>query len=194
MEVKLTNSDALIIVDVQNDFLPGGRLAIPGSDQIVPVLNQYIAFFSSYHLPIFASRDWHPVNHCSFQPQGGLWPVHCVAGSHGAAFPSNLSIPTGTHIISKATSQNTEAYSAFSGTQLYTLLQTLHIKRIFLSGLATEYCVFNTVKDALRYRFKTIVLEDAICAVDRQPDDGQQAIAEMKQNDVLFIHYKDLAI
>ncbi len=114
MVVKLTDSDALMIIDVQNDFLPGGSLPVPGGDRILPVLNRYIAVFSAHGLPIFASRDWHPPDHCSFETQGGHWSVHCVADSRGAAFPADLKLPDRTCMISKAVQPGREAYSAFS--------------------------------------------------------------------------------
>lgn len=194
MQIKLTDKDVLIIVDVQNDFLPGGRLAVSGGDQIIPALNQYIGVFSAKRLLICVSRDWHPVNHCSFIPYGGRWPVHCVAGSSGARFPKNLELPPDVHIISKATLPDKEAYSAFSETQLYPLLQAFHIERVFLGGLATEFCVLNTVKDAIQNRFTAFVLEDAICAINQQPGDGLQAIADMKHHGARFICFKEIVI
>lgn len=192
MNIKLTPGDALIIVDVQNDFLAGGSLAVAEGNAVVPVLNRYITCFRAHQLPVLATRDWHSPDHCSFQLQGGLWPPHCIAGSIGAAFPSNLELPAGTTIISKATTQGKDAYSAFTDTQLNALLQSSGIHRLFIGGLATEYCVMNTVKDALRYHYTTFVLKDAVCAINRQPEEGLCALAEMKYLGAIPIHYQEL--
>jgi nicotinamidase/pyrazinamidase len=165
-KIDLKAGDALIVVDVQNDFLPGGNLAVPAGNEIIPVLNRYIALFHARGLPIFATRDWHPPDHCSFQRQGGPWPPHCIAATAGAAFPVNLQLPNGTHVISKATMRDMDAYSGFDDTQLDALLRSVGILRVFIGGLAAEYCVLNTVKDALRYGYVTFVLEDAVRAID----------------------------
>src|SRR5688500_7820901 len=111
MKADLATGDALILVDVQNDFLPGGSLAVPNGDEIIPILNRYLTLFHARGLPIFATRDWHPPDHCSFAQQGGPWPPHCVAGTPGAAFPRSLELSPGTHIISKATNREKDAYS-----------------------------------------------------------------------------------
>lgn len=181
------------MVDMQNDFLPGGSLAVTGGGDIIPQLNRYLAYFAAHRLPVVATRDWHPPDHCSFQPQGGPWPPHCIAGSDGAAFHSGLELPIATHIVSKATARESDAYSAFSGTQLDELLQSLHIQRVFVGGLATEYCVFNTVKDALQLRYITFVLEDAIHAIEQQSGNGQRALQEMIRLGAKSIHYEELA-
>ena len=188
-----SSGDALIVVDMQNDFFPGGRLAAAGGNEIIRVLNRYLAYFAAHQLPVFATRDWHPLSHCSFQSQGGPWPPHCIAGSDGAALLPDLKLPANVHIISKATSQETDAYSGFTGTQLNELLQSLHIHRVFISGIATEYCVLNTVKDALRLQYITFVLIDAICAINQQPEDGQRALEEMIRLGARPIHYQELA-
>ncbi len=188
-----SSGDALIVVDMQNDFFPGGRLAAAGGNEIIRVLNRYLAYFAAHQLPVFATRDWHPLSHCSFQSQGGPWPPHCIAGSDGAALHPDLKLPANAHIISKATSQETDAYSGFTGTQLNELLQSLHIHRVFISGIATEYCVLNTVKDALRLQYITFVLIDAICAINQQPEEGQRALEEMIRLGARPIHYQELA-
>jgi nicotinate phosphoribosyltransferase len=170
--------DALLVVDVQNDFLPGGSLAVPQGDDVVPALNLYCAAFRTRNLPIFASRDWHPSNHCSFADQGGPWPPHCVAETDGAQFASGLDLSE-TVIISKATEPESDAYSAFENTDLDARLKQAHIKRLFVGGLATDYCVLNTVRDAIRLNYSVVLLEDAIRAVNLQVDDGSKAIKEM---------------
>lgn len=177
--IRLQAGDALLVVDVQNDFLPGGALAVPEGDQIIPVLRDYLAKFESRGRPIYASRDWHPPNHCSFREQGGIWPVHCVAGTPGAEPPPTLPLPASTVIIRKGTSPEKDAYSAFQDTPLDKHLREAGIQRLFVGGLATDYCVLNTVKDAVAHGYKVVLLTDAIRAVNLQPDDGQKAEAEM---------------
>jgi nicotinamidase/pyrazinamidase len=172
-------NDALVIVDVQNDFLPGGTLAVPAGDEVIPVLNRTIDLFAHLSLPIFATRDWHPANHCSFTPQGGIWPPHCIAGSRGAEFPASLRLPDTALIQSKATTPEQDAYSGFEGTDLASLLRSRGIQRLFVGGLATDYCVLNTVLDALKQGFKVVLLEDAIRAVELRAGDGRKAIDEM---------------
>ena len=173
--------DALVIVDVQNDFLPGGSLAVPGGDEVVPILNAAIAEFARQGLPIYATRDWHPADHCSFKNQGGPWPPHCVAGTPGAAFAPGLQLPAAAHIISKATTAGRDAYSGLAGTELDRLLREAGIARIVIGGLATDYCVLNTVRDARRAGYQVVLLLNAIRAVDLHPGDGDKAIAEMRQ-------------
>ena len=191
MIATLDSEDALILVDVQNDFLPGGGLAVPMGDQVIPILNRYIALFHIHGLRIFASRDWHPRDHSSFLEQGGQWPPHCIATTPGAAFPRSLELPSGTQIISKATNRGKDAYSGFDDTELDTLLKSSGICRVFIGGVATEYCVLNTVKDALRYDYATFVLEDAIRAIN--PEDGRHALEEMVHLGAIPIHFESLA-
>lgn len=191
MKADLAGGDALIIVDVQNDFLPGGSLPVPLGNEVIPGLNRYIAAFLFRQLPIFATRDWHPPDHCSFQQQGGPWPPHCVAQTAGAAFPANLEIPCDTHIISKATSREKDAYSGFFETELNAVLQSAGISRLFIGGLATEYCVLNTVKDALTYRYTTFVLRDAVRGID--VNSSRSALEEMAHLGANLIDFEALA-
>lgn len=193
MVTRPVSGDTLMIVDLQNDFLAGGNLEIAGATALIPVLNRYIACFQTHRLPVIATRDWHPPDHCSFIEQGGLWPPHCIAGSAGAAFHADLALPADTHIISKATSRGADAYSGFCGTGLHELLQSLHIRRIFIGGVATEYCIRETVADALRLGYAMIVLEDAIQAINRQPHDSQQAIGDMIAHGAELIQFQALA-
>jgi len=179
LAVRLQPGDALLVADIQNDFLPGGALGVPRGDEIVPVLMRYISSFQSRGLPIFATRDWHPPDHCSFQEQGGIWPTHCVAGSPGAEPPPNFQLPPSTVIIHKATARDKEAYSAFQDTPLDDRLQAAGVRRLFVGGLTTEYCVLNTVKDAVAHGYSVFVLSDAIRPVNLKADDGRKAEEEM---------------
>lgn len=189
----LRAGDALLVADVQNDFLPGGALGVLHGDEIVPVLNRYAAAFYARGLPIFASRDWHPADHCSFREQGGIWPTHCVAGSKGAEFHPDCHLPPGTVVISKATDPRKEAYSAFEGTTLDECLREAGVRRLFLGGLATDYCVLNTVRDAVQHGYAVVLLVDGIRAVNLHPDDGRKAEEEMLRLGAVPIRYEDLA-
>ncbi|HTX24023.1 MAG TPA: nicotinamidase [Steroidobacteraceae bacterium] len=171
--------DALIIVDVQNDFLPGGALSVSTGDEIIASLNHCIAAFERRRLPIFATRDWHPPDHCSFRQQGGPWPPHCIAGTEGAQFAARLQLPPDARVVSKATRPEADAYSGFQGTDLAEQLQRLDCRRAFIGGLATDYCVRATALDALAAGFEAVVLTDAVRAVEVRPGDGARALAEM---------------
>lgn len=193
MDVKLESGDALMIVDVQNDFLPGGSLAVPGGDAVVPVLNRYIAAFSAKVLPIYATRCWHPSNHCSFREQGGPWPPHCIADTPGARFSGELKLPPSAKVISKATLPDQDAYSGFQGTELDALLRVQGVRRVLVGGLATDYCVLNTAKDARALGYTVLLLKDAIRAVNVKPDDGPKAEQEMQRLGATPITVQNLA-
>lgn len=175
----LQPGDALLVTDVQNDFLSGGSLAVTDGDEVVPVLNRYIDIFVTRNLPVFATRDWHPAHHCSFRAQGGPWPPHCIAGTHGAEFAAALRLPLSAVIISKATTPEHDAYSSFLRTDMDRQLRDAGIRRIFIGGLTTDYCVLNTTRDALQLGYQVFVLIDAIRAVDVHHGDGQRAVEEM---------------
>lgn len=185
--------DALLIIDFQNDFLPGGCLGVSGGDAAVHVLNRYIASFHGRGLPVIVTRDWHPPNHCSFEVRGGVWPPHCIAGTHGAAFPSNLRLPCDSIIISKATTSEQEAYSGFESTDLCARLRDLGVRRLFVSGVGTEYSVYLTVRDALRLGFRIVVLEDAVCAVDLAAGDGERALENMRRLGAQLVRLEAIA-
>lgn len=178
-DFTLKKGDALLIVDVQNDFLPGGSLAVRGGGNIIAPFNQYIEAAQVKGLPIFATRDWHPPNHCSFKEQGGPWPPHCVVDSKGAEFSSELSLPPSAVVISKGMEVEKDAYSGFEETDLDERLRSAHIRRVWIGGLATDYCVLNTVRDAIKHGYEVLLFQDAIAAVNVQPEDGEKAIEEM---------------
>ncbi len=177
--LKPERGDALIVADVQSDFLPGGALGVPKGGEVIAPINRCARVFEREHLPVFATRDWHPFDHCSFRQQGGPWPAHCIAGTSGAEFARELQLPAGTQIISKATRREAEAYSAFEGTDLAQRLRDAGCRRVFVAGLTTDYCVRATALDARAAGYEVVVLEDAVRAVDVHPGDGKRALAEM---------------
>jgi nicotinamidase/pyrazinamidase len=191
--IRLGDGDALIIVDVQNDFLPGGSLALTEGEEIIPVLNGYIEAFNKRGLPVVATRDWHPRDHCSFESEGGPWPPHCIAGTIGAAFASTLNLPRDTFIVSKAQDKAHEVYSGFDGTELDALLQGRGVLRLWIGGLATDYCVLNTVKDALTLGYSVCLLTDAVRAVEALPGDGARAVLEMTELGARRVTLADVA-
>jgi nicotinamidase/pyrazinamidase len=172
--------DALLVVDLQNDFLSGGALGIEGGDATIPVANRLMAAFAARGLPVVLSRDWHPADHCSFRDRGGPWPVHCVAGTAGAEFTPALRAPRDAIVVSKASRPDREAYSALDGTGLMAALQARQVTRLWICGLATDYCVRATTLDARRAGLDVVVVEDGVCAVEAAPGDGARALAEMQ--------------
>lgn len=179
MPMRLEAGDALVVVDVQRDFV-SGSLAVPGAAAILPAVNRCVRAFQRAGLPIVATRDWHPGGHCSFVDEGGPWPAHCIAGTLGAGFDERVTIPVTALIVSKGTAAARDAYSAFEGTLLDLRLRALHVRRLFVCGLATDYCVLHTVLDARRLGYDVCVVLEAIAAVDVHPEDGAKAIAAMR--------------
>jgi nicotinamidase/pyrazinamidase len=177
---QLSGNDALIIVDVQNDFCPGGALAVDKGDQVVPVLNRWIQAAEEAGAPIVASRDWHPHNHISFKEQGGPWPRHCVQNTPGALFHPGLNLPARIRLVSKATESDQESYSALGGTGLAEELKRGGIRRLWVGGLALDFCVRATVLDALREGFEVHLIKEATRAVNVHPGDGERAVREMQ--------------
>jgi nicotinamidase-related amidase len=173
--------DALVVVDVQRDFLPGGALAVPHGDEVLEPLNRYLALFAAAGLPVFATRDWHPPTHCSFIAQGGSWPPHCVMNTPGAEFSPLLQLPGDVEIISKASDPDRDSYSDFGEPTFETRLRELRVNRLWIGGLATEYCVLSTVRDAIQRGFRVLLLTDAVGSLDVHPGDGARAIAEMQR-------------
>ena len=182
----MPSKDALILVDVQNDFCAGGSLAVKDADQIVPVLNRYLDQFSKAGAPIFATRDWHPEKTTHFNSGGGPWPPHCIQGSRGAEFHPDLKLPADTVIVSAGMGPDEDGYSGFLGVDdrgvtLVDLLRQRGVERIFVGGLATDYCVKHTVLDGLKEGFKVVLLTDSTRGVNLNPGDSERAIAEMAQ-------------
>lgn len=180
----MVTGDALVLIDVQKDFCRGGGLAVPEGDQVVPVLNRYIQIFKAAHLPVFATRDWHPEKTKHFKTYGGVWPVHCVKGTPGAEFHPDLALFEEVVIVSSGTAPDEDGFSGFEardagGSLLADLLHEKGVNRIFVGGLATDYCVRATVLDGLKQGFNVVLIKDAIRGVDLKPSDSQRAVEEM---------------
>lgn len=178
MPVEIDKHTALVVVDVQNDFCPGGALEVREGDKVVPILNKYIEKFRKAGAHIIFTRDWHPPDHSSFKAQGGPWPPHCIQNTEGAKFHPNLTKPREDEIISKANKKD-EAYSFFQGTDLALSLHQRGIKRLLVGGLATDYCVKETVLDGLKNGFEVYHLDDASRGVNVKPEDSERALKEM---------------
>lgn len=188
--MKVLGSDALIIVDVQNDFCPGGALPVPGGDGVVPVINKIMERFR--HL-VF-TRDWHPPDHCSFSDtpeyRDGSWPAHCVQHSPGAEFHGDLRVPLDACFIDKDVGADQESYSAFMGTNLSGELRQRKISRVFVTGLATDYCVQFTALDARKEGLDTVLILDACRSIAE--DTEQAALNAMQAAGVTIIRSGDL--
>jgi nicotinamidase/pyrazinamidase len=191
LEIEIDKQTALVVVDIQNDFCPGGALPVDDGDKVVPILNKYIERFRKAGAPILFTRDWHPPDHSSFKAQGGTWPMHCVQNSEGARFHPDLYIPPEGEIVSKA-DKTDEAYSFFKGIDLAQKLKERGIKRLLIGGLATDYCVKETVLDGLKYGFEVFHLDDASRGVNVNPDDSERALQEMVAMGAKGIRLQDL--
>jgi nicotinamidase/pyrazinamidase len=177
VSVALGPDDALIVVDVQHDFLPGGALAVATGDRIFAPIDALAPRFRR----VYATRDWHPLDHSSYAQHGGPWPVHCVAGTRGAAFDSRLDMQKIDTVIDKGVHRATDGYSGFAATELASDLRMHGVKRVFVCGLATDYCVKATALDAHAAGFATVVVSDASAAVNVQPDDETRALDELRR-------------
>ena len=171
-------ADALLIVDFQNDFTPGGALGVEGGDEIAARVNE-LAASGGFDL-VVASRDWHPPHHSSFEEQGGIWPVHCVQGTEGAELHPSLDLGNVDLVFDKGQAQDTDGYSNFETPALHEILRERGIGRLTVAGLATDYCVKDSVLDARKLGYEVDVEGDAIRAVDREPGDGERAIEAMR--------------
>lgn len=190
--MRLGAGDALILVDVQRDFMPGGSLAVNDADRVLAPINRCIALFSQLGLPIYASRDWHPKQHCSFREQGGPWPSHCVAGSEGAEFALGLHLPGHAVIVSKATRPVPDASSAFDGSGLAGVLRSARVNRLFVAGVAADHGLQQTVTDGLAEALVVVVLRDAIAQPEHRAGDLERGLARMRWLGAGFIDSQDL--
>ena len=177
--------DALLLVDPQNDFCPGGSLPVPNGDAVMPVLNAWAAAADAAGIPIFVSRDWHPPRTTHFKEFGGVWPPHCVQGTRGAEFHPDLRLPPSATIVSKGMGETEDAYSAFQARDdqdrpLAALLRERGVQQLYVMGLATDYCVKASTLGGLEEGLRVTVVADGMRAVDLQPTDGEQAIAAMR--------------
>jgi nicotinamidase/pyrazinamidase len=170
---------ALIVVDIQRDFCPGGALPVTDGDKIIPAVNELVRAFEKAKLPIFFTRDWHPKNHMSFEANGGQWPPHCIRNTPGASFHPSLAVPREAEVIDKGMLQAEDAYSGFAGTDLAHKLRSLHVKQIYVAGLATDYCVKKTVVDGTVEGFETYVVSDCVKGVNLKPTDSASAFRAM---------------
>jgi nicotinamidase/pyrazinamidase len=194
----MSRRPALLVVDVQNDFCPGGALAVPEGDRIIPRVNRTIELFARRGLPILATRDWHPRVTKHFKEFGGAWPPHCIEGTKGARFHPDLRMPAGSVILSKGMDPEQDSYSGFQayngqGRDLESVVRDLGVDEIFLCGLATDYCVRATALDATRRGLRIRVLSDAIRGVDLKPGDSESAIREMRAAGVPFVESRGVA-
>ena len=181
MTNDLQNS-ALILVDIQNDFCPGGALAVEEGDQIVEVVNRLMPLFPL----VISTQDWHPARHISFKAQGGPWPPHCVQFTRGAELHPALNTQPIAHYLRKAASPGKDDYSEFEGKDdqgrsLDQVLRSQDVKRIFAVGLATDYCVLATVLDGLKLGYEVVAVTDAMRAVNVEPEDGDKALRQMAE-------------
>lgn len=177
---------ALLVVDVQNDFCEGGALGAHGNDKVVPVLNPLMESFDL----VVASKDWHPEDSVHFEK----WPVHCVRETEGAEFHPDLDTGRINKLVLKGTNDRDDGYSAFEADtdDLKSYFKERNVTKIYVAGLTTDYCVKNTVLDAIDNGFETVVINDAISAVDLNPGDGEKAVREMKEKGATFVHSKDV--
>jgi nicotinamidase/pyrazinamidase len=186
---EIRPGDALVIVDVQHDFLPGGALGVGEGERIFDPIDELAPRFPR----VYATRDWHPADHSSYAQYGGPWPVHCVAGSHGAAFDPRLNLENVDVVVDKGTDRETDGYSGFAATSLESDLREHGVKRVFVCGLATDYCVKATALDAKAAGFDVVVIEDAAAAVNVQPGDEDRALHELRESGVAVARSSDVA-
>jgi nicotinamidase/pyrazinamidase len=182
----------LLVVDVQNDFCPGGALGVPDGDAIIPLVNRAIELFDRRGLPILATRDWHPRETKHFKEYGGAWPPHCIQRTRGARFHPDLRLPSRAVVLSKGMDPEQDSYSAFqasskSGRDLESHLRDLQADELVMCGLATDYCVRASTLEGLRRGFRVIVLGDAIRGVDLKPGDSEIALREMRAAGARFV-------
>jgi nicotinamidase/pyrazinamidase len=186
---------ALIVVDIQNDFCPGGALAVPEGDEVVEVVNSLMSVFPF----VVATQDWHPTNHISFKEQGGIWPPHCIQNTHGAELHPALNQKAINLYFHKAINASQDSYSGFEGIDangrlLEDALKAEHIHTVYITGLATDYCVKETALDALKKGFEVFLVTNAIRAVNVNKGDGEKALQELQQSGAYVINSDELII
>lgn len=184
MKNRVQSGDALLIVDAQVDFFPQGALPVKNGDKIVPIVNEWIQACQEKNIPIFASRDWHPADHCSFKRLGGLWPDHCVQDTHGAQIHPSIQMPKEAIIINKADTPDVETYSAFEGrtkdgSTLDTLLRQQKIHRLWIVGLALDYCVVSTALAAISHGYETHLIPEGTRAISQET--GDEALNSLQE-------------
>ena len=192
-------NSALVIVDVQNDFCPGGALEVYNADEIILVINRYMELFRGKGLPIIASRDWHPRETKHFEKYGGIWPEHCVQRSFGAMFRAGLLLPPDTMVFSKGMDPERDDYSALqarkdTGTSMTDFLKKVGIRELYICGLATDYCVRQTALEGLHLGFSITVLVDAVRGVELNPGDSKRALDELEAAGAVLMVVEDLFI
>lgn len=189
MSLTVGPDDALIVVDVQHDFLPGGALAVASGERIFAPIDALAPRFRR----VYATRDWHPPDHSSYAAYGGPWPVHCVAGTRGAAFDARLDVRKIDAVIDKGVDRATDGYSGFAATSLASDLRVHGVRRVFVCGLATDYCVKATALDAHAAGFATVVIADASAAVNVQPGDEARALAELRAAGIDVVQSEEIS-
>jgi nicotinamidase/pyrazinamidase len=194
----MARKPALLVVDLQNDFCPGGALPVPEGDTIVPRVDRVVQLFHRRGLPVLATRDWHPAVTKHFKEFGGAWPAHCIQGTKGARFHPKMKLPRDAVILSKGMDPEQDSYSGFQalspqGRDLESVVRDLAIDELYVCGLATDYCVRATVLDGTRRGIRVCVLADAIKGVDVRPGDSETAIAEMRSANVPFLETRGIA-
>lgn len=185
---------ALLLIDLQNDYFPGGALGIPEADALIPIMNAYIRHFSRNGWPILATRDWHPANHSSFHEQQGPLPLHCVQGSKGAQFHSELVLPPGMMVISKATQPRKDSSSCFEESSLEERLEDLGTTTLWILGLGTSECLKKTVAEACRLKLTTVVFTDATKTYSQPPTSSTDLLQEIIHLGGVIAQAEDLAI
>lgn len=189
MTSRYKKGDALLIIDAQNDFFPGGALPVAEGDQIITTINNWLAARSDAGIPVFASRDWHPIDHCSFKEQGGPWPMHCVQNSKGAEIHSQINLPDDAIIVNTAYEPSKEAYSAFQGQTpdglgLHEAMQKKDIKRIWLVGLAQDFCVCESAIDGRKKGYEVHLLIKGTKPIHEET--GEDALQRMRAAGVVI--------
>jgi nicotinamidase/pyrazinamidase len=189
LSLTVGTDDALIVVDVQHDFLPGGALAVATGERIFAPIDALAPRFRR----VYATRDWHPLDHSSYAQFGGPWPVHCVAGTRGSAFDARLDLKKIDVVIDKGVDRATDGYSGFVATQLASDLHLNGVRRVFVCGLATDYCVKATALDAHAAGFATVVVIDASAAVDVEPGDEARALEDLRAAGIDVVQSEDIS-